>query len=161
TWWAYALYALLAVTLLYAARQYEVNRIRLKNRLEIERVEANQLREIDQARSRLFANVSHEFRTPLTLTLGPLDDLRAGLHGPLTPAMTDQIDLARRNAGRVLELINEILELARVEAGRTALRARRLDLGSFVAGVARTFVPLAERKEIRFEVMPGVEPVEL
>jgi signal transduction histidine kinase/ligand-binding sensor domain-containing protein/DNA-binding response OmpR family regulator len=161
TWWAYALYGLLAISLLYAAREYEVNRIRLKNRLEIERVESNQLREIDQARSRLFANVSHEFRTPLTLTLGPLDDLRSGLHGPLTPAMADQVDLARRNAGRVLELINEILELARLEAGRTALRARRLDLGAFVAGVARTFVPLAERKGIAFEVVPVTEHIEL
>ena len=130
----------------------------LKNRLEIERVEAHQLRELDQARSRLFANVSHEFRTPLTLTLGPLDDLKAGHHGPLTPAMADQVNLARRNAGRVLDLINEILELARVEAGRTELRAQRLDLGSFVAAVARTFVPLAERKEIGFEVVPVAEP---
>src|SRR5262249_14231645 len=126
-----------------------------------QRVEATQLRELDQARSRLFANVSHEFRTPLTLTLGPLDDLKSGLHGPLTPAMADQVDLARRNAGRVLDLINEILELARLEAGRTALRARRLDLGSFAAGVARAFVPFAERKTIGFEVVLPSDPIEV
>lgn len=156
TWWAYALYAGLALSALYGARQYELNRLKLKSRLEIKQVEAAQLRELDRARSRLFANVSHEFRTPLTLTLGPLDDLRSGVHGPLTPVMADQVDLARRNAGRVLDLINEILELARVEAGRTTLRARRMDLGAFVAGVARTFVPLAERKTIAFDVvLPG------
>jgi signal transduction histidine kinase/ligand-binding sensor domain-containing protein/DNA-binding response OmpR family regulator len=159
TWWAYALYAALIFWALYSARQYELNRLRLESRLAIEQVEAEQLRQLDRARSRLFANVSHEFRTPLTLTLGPLDDLRAGLHGPLTPAMADQVELARRNAGRVLELINEILELARVEAGRTPLRARRLDLGGFVAGVARTFAPLAERKAIVFDVVPPVEPI--
>ncbi|HEX9892830.1 MAG TPA: two-component regulator propeller domain-containing protein, partial [Gemmatimonadales bacterium] len=161
TWWAYSLYVVLAFSALYGARQYEMNRLRLKSRLEIEQVEAEQLRQLDRARSRLFANVSHEFRTPLTLTLGPLDDLRAGLHGPLTPAMADQVELARRNAGRVLELINEILELARAEAGRTAVRARRLDLGGFVAGVARSFVPLAERKAIGFEVVPPTEPITL
>jgi signal transduction histidine kinase/ligand-binding sensor domain-containing protein/DNA-binding response OmpR family regulator len=161
TWWAFALYAALALSALYGARRYEMNRLTLKSRLAIEQVEAAQLRELDRARSRLFANVSHEFRTPLTLTLGPLDDLKAGLHGPLTPAMADQVNLARRNAGRVLDLINEILELARVEAGRTTLHARRLDLGAFVAGVARTFVAFAERKTIAFEIVPPALPVTL
>ena len=152
TWWAYALYAALTLAALYGARRYEMNRLRLKNRLEIEQLEAAQLRELDHARSRLFANVSHEFRTPLTLTMGPLDDLRAGLHGPLSPAAIEQVDLARRNAGRVLDLINEILALARAESGRETVRARRVDLGAFVASVARTFVPLAERKAIAYDV---------
>jgi signal transduction histidine kinase len=126
------LYAALALAVLYGGRRYEMNRVRLESRLDIERVEGEQLRELDRARSRLFANVSHEFRTPLTLTMGPLDDLRAGLHGPLTPAAAEQVDLARRNAGRVLDLINEILELARAESGRETVHARRVDLGAFV-----------------------------
>jgi signal transduction histidine kinase/ligand-binding sensor domain-containing protein/DNA-binding response OmpR family regulator len=152
TWWAYAFYGALALAALYGMRRYEMNRMRLESRLEIQHVEAEQLRELDRARSRLFANVSHEFRTPLTLTMGPLDDLRAGLHGPLSPAAAEQVDLARRNAGRVLDLINEILELARAESGRETVHARRLDLGSFVASVARAFLPLAERKAISYDV---------
>jgi signal transduction histidine kinase/ligand-binding sensor domain-containing protein/DNA-binding response OmpR family regulator len=159
TWWAYALYTVLALAALYGARRYEMNRLRLKSRLEIERVEADQLRELDRARSRLFANVSHEFRTPLTLTMGPLDDLRAGMHGPLSPAIAEQVDLARRNAGRVLDLINEILALARAESGRETLHARRIDLGPFVTSVARTFLPLAERKAIAYETQGPAEQV--
>ena len=159
-WWAYALYGALALAALYGARRSEMNRLRLKQRLEIERLEGEQLRELDRARSRLFANVSHEFRTPLTLTMGPLDDLRAGLHGPLTPAAHEQLDLARRNAGRVLDLINEILELARAESGRETVRARRVELGGFVASVARTFVPLAERKAIAYEIHGPTESIE-
>jgi signal transduction histidine kinase/ligand-binding sensor domain-containing protein/DNA-binding response OmpR family regulator len=158
-WWAYALYGILVLGALYYARRSEMNRIRLENRLAIERVEADQLRELDRARSRLFANVSHEFRTPLTLTIGPLDDLRAGLHGPLSAAAAEQVDLARRNAGRVLGLINEILDLARAESGRETLRARRVDLGAFVSSIARTFVPLAERKAIAFDVQGPSEQV--
>ena len=159
TWLAYALYTALTLAVLYGVRRYELNRLRLKSRLEIERVEAEQLRELDRARSRLFANVSHEFRTPLTLTIGPLDDLRAGLHGPLSPAALEQVDLARRNAGRVLDLINEILELARAESGRVTLQARRLDLGQFVSSVARTFVPLAERKAIAYDIQVPADQV--
>jgi signal transduction histidine kinase len=157
TWWAYALYAALVLAALYGARRYELNRLRLKNRLQVEQLEGAQLRELDHARSRLFANVSHEFRTPLTLTMGPLDDLRAGLHGPLSPAAAEQVDLARRNAGRVLDLINEILELARAESGRETVHARRVDLGAFVGSVARTFGPLAERKAIAYDIQcpPG------
>jgi len=105
--------------------------------------------------------VSHEFRTPLTLTMGPLDDIRAGLHGPLSPEAAEQVDLARRNAGRVLDLINEILELARAESGRVTLQARRIDLGVFVSGIARTFLPLAERKAIAFDVQSPTEHVEV
>jgi DNA-binding response OmpR family regulator/anti-sigma regulatory factor (Ser/Thr protein kinase) len=89
--------------------------------------------------------------------MGPLDDLRAGLHGPLSPSATEQVDLARRNAGRVLDLINEILELARVESGREVLHARRVELGAFVASIARTFVPLAERKAIAYDVQCAAE----
>ncbi len=157
TWWAYSLYAALALAVLYGARRYEMNRLRLENRLEIEQLEAEQLRELDRARSRLFANVSHEFRTPLTLTMGPLDDLRAGLHGPLSPGALEQVDLARRNAGRVLALINEILDLARAESGRETLRARRVDLGAFVGNVGRTFVPLAERRAIAYDIQGPAE----
>ena len=157
TWWAYALYGALALAVLYGGRRYEMNRVRLESRLDIERVEGEQLRELDRARSRLFANVSHEFRTPLTLTMGPLDDLRAGLHGPLTPAAAEQVDLARRNAGRVLDLINEILELARAESGRETVHARRVDLGAFVGSVARAFLPLAERKAIAFDIQGPAE----
>ncbi|HXW05985.1 MAG TPA: ATP-binding protein, partial [Vicinamibacterales bacterium] len=91
------------------------------------------------------------FRTPLTLTLGPLDDLRAGLHGPLSQPMKTQIDLARRNAARVLDLINQILDLARVEAGRTPLRARRLDVGALAAAVVQSFRPYAERKALTLD----------
>jgi len=159
TWWAYTLYGALALAALYGVRRYEMNRLRLEQRLEIERLEGEQLRELDRARSRLFANVSHEFRTPLTLTMGPLDDLRAGLHGPLSPAVAEQVDLARRNAWRVLGLINEILELARAESGRVVLNARRLDLAQLVSSVARTFQPLADRKAITFDIHAPAEHV--
>ena len=157
--WAYGLYVALALAVLAAARRYEMGRLRLASRLEIEHLESEQLRRLDRARSQLFANVSHEFRTPLTLTLGPLDDLRAGLHGPLSDGATEQVDLARRNATRVLDLINEILELARAEAGRVTVRARPVDLGALVDGVARTFLPLAERKAIAYDVRPPPEPI--
>jgi len=161
TRWAYALYALAILATLYWIRRHEMNRLRLKARLAVQRAEAEQLRELDRARSRFFANVSHEFRTPLTLTLGPLDDLRSGLHGALAPAVTEQVELARRNAGRVLDLIEQVLDVARLEAGRTKLRATRLELGAATRSLARSFAPLAEREQLSLEVQVPARAVEV
>jgi signal transduction histidine kinase/ligand-binding sensor domain-containing protein/DNA-binding response OmpR family regulator len=159
TRWAYGLYLLLIGGLVLGARRYEMNRIRLRHRAEQEAAHAERFRELDQARSRFFANVSHEFRTPLTLTLGPLDDLRAGFHGPLAPAMVEQVDLARRNAGRVLELIDQLLEVARLEVGSTPLRARRVELGTFVSRLREAFRPLAERRSIALNLDLPEQPL--
>ena len=114
------------------------------------------LRELDEAKSRFFANVSHEFRTPLTLTIGPLEDLQRSGNGLIDPKAKPQIDLALRNAYRVLDLINEILDVAKLESGRLTLRAYKQDLCAFVQELAQAFMPLAERKEIDFtvEVLP-------
>jgi signal transduction histidine kinase/CheY-like chemotaxis protein/AraC-like DNA-binding protein len=159
TRWAYGLYFVLVGGLVLGVRRYEMNRIRLRHLAKEEREQAERLRELDGARSRFFANVSHEFRTPLTLTLGPLDDLRAGFHGPLAPAMAEQVELAHRNAGRVLELIDQLLEVSRLEAGSTPLRARRMELGTFVARLGEAFQPLAERRSIALYLEVPEEPL--
>jgi signal transduction histidine kinase/ligand-binding sensor domain-containing protein/DNA-binding response OmpR family regulator len=157
--WAYGSYLLLIGGLVLGVRSYEMNRIRLRHRAEQESAHAERFRELDRARSRFFANVSHEFRTPLTLTLGPLDDLQAGFHGPLAPAMLGQVELARRNAGRVLELIDQLLEVARLEVGSTPLRARRVELGTFVSRLGEAFRPLAQRRSIELTLDVPEEPL--
>ncbi|HEY2290059.1 MAG TPA: histidine kinase dimerization/phospho-acceptor domain-containing protein [Thermoanaerobaculia bacterium] len=80
--------------------------------------QAERLREIDDLKSQLFANVSHELRTPLTLTLGPLQDALDGRFGPLREDLAEQIDVALRNAQRLLGLVDQLLDVARLRAGR-------------------------------------------
>ena len=161
TWWAYLGYLVLGSGTLGAVYRNRRRQLQLRHRMEMEQLEAEKLRELDQTRSRFFANVSHELRTPLTLTLGPLADLREGLFGPLPASAAEQVDLARRNASRVLDLVNQILDVARLEAGRTPLRARRLDLGHFVETVALPFRAEAVRKQLAFEVGLPTRPVEV
>ncbi len=117
------------------------------------------LEEIDRFKTRFFANVSHEFRTPLTLTLGPLEDLRDGRHGPLPESAARQVQLAHRNASRVLDLVNQILELARLESGRLSLETERFDLAAFLRDVSRQFISAAERRSISFSVQLPEEPL--
>ena len=113
--------------------------------------QAERLLEMDHLKSRFFTNVSHEFRTPLTLTIGPLEDL---LQGDALPAPSrEKVDLALRNSRRLLRLINQLLDVAKLEAGEMRLRAHRQDLVTFVQDVAQYFVSLAERRHIRFRVI--------
>lgn len=109
-----------------------------------------QLQSLDHAKTRFFANVSHELRTPLTLTIGPLEDLRTRAAGD--PQVERWLDIALRNSRRLLRLVNQILDVAKLEAGAMHLVPRPLDLGPFTRGVVAAFVPVAERKGIRLSV---------
>jgi len=112
--------------------------------------QAAKLREIDEAKSRFFANISHEFRTPLTLTIGPLEDVLAGAHGPTSPQAEGQLELSLRNSRRLLRLVNQLLDVARIESGQMLLLASGRDLVPFVEGICLAFVPLAERNSVAF-----------
>ncbi len=115
--------------------------------------QASKLTELDRAKSRFFANVSHEFRTPLTLTIGPLEDLRSGLYGDVEPESSRQLEMALRNARRLQRLVNQVLDAAKLEAGQVRVQARQADLVSFLRDIAEVFAPLAERRliDLRFE----------
>ncbi len=111
------------------------------------------LAKLHEARSRLFANLSHELRTPLTLVLGPLRSMLTGRYGPLNESVQDQHSLMLRNGERLLSLINQILDLSRLQAGALSLKLRTADLVGFARTTAGAFSSYAERYgiELRFE----------
>jgi signal transduction histidine kinase/ligand-binding sensor domain-containing protein/DNA-binding response OmpR family regulator len=112
--------------------------------------QAKQLQALDRAKTRFFANVSHELRTPLTLTIGPLEDLRAEVHDDERVARW--LDIAQRNARRLLRLVNQILDVAKLEAGEMRLAPRQFDAAPFVRGLVAAFAPVADRKALQLHV---------
>ena len=160
-WWkttgAYIGYAVLLFVLLFFVRRFEMNRIKIRNRLRLRELEAQKLQEVDSLKSRFFANISHEFRTPLTLILGPLEDMMSKTKDKLA---RDNLRMMQRNASRVLQLINQLLDLSRLESGRMKLNASRGDLIPFLRGIVMSFASGAERKQIglSFEPREGSEP---
>ncbi|QXD16272.1 response regulator [Rhodocaloribacter litoris] len=173
TAWAYLGYLLGVLGLVYAGARWQQRRHRARER-ELERQvrertaevarqrdqlerQAVRLAELDRLKSRFFANVTHEFRTPLTLTLGPLEDLLDG--DTLRDEDAEQVRLSLRNARRLLRLINQILDVSRLEAGRMRLQAREGDLAAYVYELAQAFLPLAERKGVALLVDVPPEPV--
>ena len=101
--------------------------------------------EIDRMKSRFFANISHEFRTPLTLILGPLEGMISK-----TNQVDDkkQLKVMRRNAGRLLDLVNQLLDLSKIESGKLKLSVFKSDIVGVIKGVSMSFHSLAEQKNI-------------
>ncbi len=107
---------------------------------EIERRRAEALAEIDRTKTAFFSNVSHEFRTPLTLLLGPLEDaLSDGTAAALPPTQRDRLDVAYRNGLRLLKLVNSLLDFSRIEAGRATANFEPTDLPRLTAELASNF----------------------
>ncbi len=104
---------------------------------------------LDHLKSRFFANISHEFRTPLTLLMGPLEDvMRKGDAGDLTPFVPEMY----RNSKRLLQLINQLLDLSRLDAGSYPVNTSREDIIPFTAQIVHSFTSLAKRKNIHLEM---------
>jgi PAS domain S-box-containing protein len=117
---------------------------------EEERRRAEALAEIDRAKTLFFSNISHEFRTPLTLMLGPLEDALAGDNLPSKER--EQLTTAHRNSIRLLKLVNSLLDFSRIEAGRAQASYEPTDLGSFTADLASNFRSACERAGLRFVI---------
>ncbi|MDP2311290.1 MAG: response regulator [Pseudomonadota bacterium] len=120
--------------------------------------QAARLLEVDRLKTRFFQDLSHELRTPLTLVIGPLEDVRTGRHGGLPAAVEAQVGLAERNARRLFALVNQLLDLVRLDAGMLRLERTPQDLVALVAGVAEVHQPLADRRSIALQLDLPAEP---
>ena len=149
-WWetnlAYVLYILLFISAGYITWRLQLRRIHLKQQMEMDHFEAEKLREVDQMKSRFFANVSHEFRTPLTLIKGPVKQM---LDGKFAGNIKEQYKMILRNSDRLLSLINQILDISKLESGKMKLQVSEMDISDFLKALALSFASLAERKRIK------------
>jgi signal transduction histidine kinase/DNA-binding response OmpR family regulator len=134
-------------------RKYEKNRIETNNELLFNKEQSFKLQTLDLAKNNFFTNISHEFRTPLTLILAPVEDLRK------KNPKDEVLEIIHRNANRLLELINQLLDISKLEAGQLKPEIREMELTSFFRRLASSFASLAESKNIKFEVTQGIEEV--
>jgi PAS domain S-box-containing protein len=126
---------------------------------EQEQRRAEELARIDRAKTAFFSNVSHEFRTPLTLILGPLDDALAS--DGLAPAQRRHIETTHRNALRLLKLVNSLLDFSRIEAGRVQATYLALDLARLTTDIASVFESAMEKGGLTYtlDLHPLSQPV--
>ncbi len=148
TWWAYSSYAIIIIIAVFVARRNIVNRERLKAKLELEHLQLTKLKELDDFKSKFFANVSHEFRTPLTLIMGQTDELirKENVKDIST------LQSIRQNSHSALNLVNQLLDLSKIDAGKVSLQLYRVKILEFLKQHIDMFHSLAENKKIELTI---------
>ena len=149
SWWAYSMYSLFGIGVLLISRREIIKRERLRNEIQLKRVEADKYHELDTLKSRFFANISHEFRTPLTLLLGPIEKR---LSNATAAPDKKELTIMQNNASRLLTLVNQLLDLSRLESGSLKLQCRQLNLNKLIERVSSQFSSMADSRNITFQI---------
>ncbi len=165
TWWAYVFYSLLAVMLLWSFNRLRSQQLRAKN-LSLESIiserteevrlknellgqQTEKLKEMDVLKTRLFANISHEFRTPLTLIKSPIEKLEENKKNKIS---TTDIKMIRRNTNRLLGLVNQLLDLSKLDGGKMQLNLEDGDVYKCIRAAASAFGSHATSRNIDFQI---------
>ncbi len=145
--------SLIAILALVSLVLWARSRARLrKKQAELEKADAEKLRELDRLKSAFFANISHEFRTPLTLIKGPLQEMA---RGQFQGNHQKYYRIMLRNSERLLNLVNQLLDLSKLESGRTQLQLERGDAARFITAIAHSFETMAAQKQIQYDIEVG------
>ncbi|MCU7550641.1 ATP-binding protein [Chitinophagaceae bacterium LB-8] len=158
TWWAYLCYTFLLILAGYLVYRLILARQKYNQQILTERLKAEKVRELDELKSRFFTNVSHEFRTPLTLIIDPLESLLAGKLS--TEKVRDYYAIMHRNARRLLGLINQFLDFRKLESGNMPLHITRQDIVAFVRNIMAAFEFQAQQQDINFTFQTDIEALE-
>jgi len=148
TWWAYTLYLIILVLILYFTYRNVSNRIVLKRDILISRIEKQKSEELTQIKLRYFTNVSHELLTPLTIISCLIEDFNSNF-----PNQFKQYSIMKSNVSRLKRLLQQILDFRKVESGNMKLAVKQADLVAFVNNICwNNFEPLALEKQIKFSI---------
>lgn len=159
TWWAYAFYFIVFTLVLYAIIKLVLTRIKERSELKNEKLEKEKLEEVNKLKLRLFTNISHDFRTPLTLIIGPLEQLLK--KESQNNFIKKNLDTIHRNTNILLQLINELLDFRKSESGKLKLYASKNNIVSFSEIIKLSFEELAERRNISYAFNPKHKNIEV
>ena len=151
-WWdtplAYVLYASILLSILYGFWKLQMRRVRIRHELHMSRFEAEKMHEIDEMKTNFFTNISHEFRTPLTLILGPVKQIAETIHND---KIKTDLGIVYNNGRKLLRLVNELLDIAKLESGSMKLRTVRQNIVPLIRTLVYSFSSHAEQKSISLE----------
>ena len=153
TWWAYTIYALLLALAVRAYFRFSVNRAKLRAQLNYEQLEAKRMKELDTLKTHLYTNITHEFRTPLTVILGMAQRV---LDKP-AENFAASMNMIIRNGQSLLRLVNEMLDLSKLETGKMSLQLVNGDIINFLRYVTESFQSLAEGRHIGLHFLTDMD----
>ena len=152
SWWAYLLYGISASATLWALYRFQLNR-------RLAAAEANRLKEMDRLKTHLYTNITHEFRTPLTVILGMTEQARGYFKVRAAEKFEPAVRAVQRNARQLLRLVNQMLDLARLEAGALEVNMIQDDVTAYLQYLSGSFRSLAESKDIQLMIHQEKRPL--
>ncbi|MEM8763987.1 MAG: ATP-binding protein [Bacteroidota bacterium] len=156
SWWAYLSYTLIVLGIMYYFLRSFLTRQKLKTQLRLEHLEVEKVQELSNLKSKFFANVSHEFRTPLTLIQGPVNDLLQNQH---EPAVKENLKLVQNNTQRLQRLINQLLDYAKVSENRLSSAPTEVDVFAHIRAVIGAFDSWAKEKDIQLHFTISIKHI--
>lgn len=160
TWWACFLYSVLFLGVLLVIIRLQQQKHEREREARYKQLEQEKTNELHEERMRMFTNFSHELRTPLTLIINPVDELLQ--HISFSPEIKSLLQMIKKNTGRMLALVNNLMDIQKYEAGQTILQKSRFDLHSFIREIYLSFESVAQHRAITFELenqLPAPYPV--
>ncbi|QEC51367.1 signal transduction histidine kinase [Anseongella ginsenosidimutans] len=155
---AFLIYALLIIATLLLARRFILERERIKFRLAQERTEAQRMHELDMMKIRFLTNVSHEFRTPISLILSPVEKL---VRHADSPADKNHLLMIQRNARRLLNLVNQLLDFRKIEVQELRLNLAENNVVQFVREITASFSDVSENKNVTLSFCPEIQDLHM
>ncbi|RKE57128.1 two-component regulator propeller domain-containing protein [Sphingobacterium detergens] len=155
TTWFYLLLAVSIAAAGYIVYRILIDRIQAKHQLKLERIQREKNNYLNKVKMDFFTNVSHEFRTPLSLIMAPLEEIlaRPGLDRKLRRSH----ELIMRNTKRLFDMVNQLLDFRKTELGTRKLQVAKLDLVDLTAHVSHSFTPLSDKQHIDFTFIPTID----
>ncbi|TNJ45010.1 response regulator [Tamlana fucoidanivorans] len=148
TWWAYTFYFLIIISIIYYLFKVSKSKTQLKHALELEHLEAEQIKKVNQAKLDFFTNISHEFRTPLTLILGPLQQIINNYKG--SSSMFKKLKLIEINGNHLLQLINRLMDFRKYESNQMRLQVAKYNIVSTIKDVYQSFSDYSENQGYQY-----------
>ncbi|MEP7163326.1 MAG: ATP-binding protein [Ferruginibacter sp.] len=152
-WWAYICYALLLALAIGMYLRFSVNKAKLRSQLFFEQREARRIKEIDGLKTQLYTNITHEFRTPLTVILGMAQQVVSNPAEHLNNGM----NMIIRNGESLLKLVNEMLDLSKLETGKMSLQLVKGDVINFLRYIVESFNSLAESQQKQLHFLSSID----
>lgn len=148
TWWAYLLYICIITFAIVKIIRHQHNKHERERELRYKQMEQDKTNELHEERMRMFTNFSHELRTPLTLIINPLNDLMQ--YVSFSPEVKETLQLIKKNTGRMLLLVNNLMDIQKYEAGQTVLQKTGFNFSAFIREMYHSFESVANNRKIRF-----------
>ncbi len=155
TWWAFMLYFIIFTLLFYVFLKYLLIQSKQRNQIRFEQQEKEQLKNLNQMKVRFFTDISHEFRTPLSLIVGPTEDLMNS--DETTESVKNKVKLIYRNCTKLLYLLDELMTFQKMEQGMLKLNSVNGDIIVFIKDIYENFKTLADKNGVEFNLVTDIQ----